>query len=86
MHCDPLIIPTIIDNGPNSQFIRASVALLDRHSVLFNQLESPLEKEELLNDLWNTEYDACLIKDTGKYTGVKFHNAGALSMFLLKWS
>ena len=86
MHCDPLIIPTIIDNCPNSQFIRANVALLDRHSVLFNQLENPLEKEELLNDLWNTEYNACLIKDTSKYTEVKFHNAGALSMFLLEWS
>jgi hypothetical protein len=86
MHCDPLIISAIINNRPNSQFIRANASLLNRHSVLFNQLESPLKKEELLNDLWNTEYNACLIKDTGKYIGVKFHNAGALSMFLLEWS
>jgi hypothetical protein len=86
MHSDPLIIPAIIDNCPNSQVIRANAALLNQHFLLFNQLQSSLEKEDFLNDLWNTEYNACLIKDTDKYTGVKFHNAGALSMFLLEWS
>ena len=86
MHSDPLIIPAIINNCPNSQFIRANAALLNQHFVLFNQLQSPLEKEDLLNDLWNMKYNACLIKGTGKYTGVKFRNAGSLSMFLLEWS
>jgi hypothetical protein len=86
MHSISLIISAIVDNRPNLQFIRANADLLNRHSVLFNQLESPLEKEELLTNLWNTEYNAQLIKDTNKYTGVKFHNASALSMFLLEWS
>jgi hypothetical protein len=85
MHSDPLVIPVIINNDPNPQFIRANVELLKKHSMLFDQMQSSQEKEDLLNDLWNTTYNACLIKDSKKYVGIRFHNTSSLSMFLLKW-
>jgi hypothetical protein len=86
MHSDPLVIPVIINNDPNPQFIRANVELLKKNSMLFDQMQSSQEKEDLLNDLWKTTYNACLIKDYKQYTGIKFYNTGALSMFLLQWS
>lgn len=86
MQKDSLFLPIITDNTPNLNFIRANTALLAQHVTVFNSLQTSLEKEELLEKLWDTEYSAKLIRNTDKYIGIRFNSSTSLSMFLLKWS
>jgi hypothetical protein len=86
MHSDPLFIATSVNNVPNLTFVRANTALITQHQASFDILQTDTEKEKLLISLWESEYQAQLIKQSNVFVGVKFHNNTALSMFLLQWS
>jgi len=86
MQKDSLFLTIIADDTPNLNFIRANAALLAQYSTVFNGIQTALEKEELLERLWNTEYNAELIRNADRYIGIRFNSSTALSMFLLKWS
>lgn len=86
MQNDSLFLSIITDDTPNLNFIRANATLLAQHSTVFNSLKTDVEKEELLEKLWDTEYGASLIRNSNKYIGIKFNSNTSLSMFLLKWS
>ena len=86
MQIDPLFLSTVTDNAPNLTFVRANARLINCHSTIFNKLQTDSKRDDLLETLWVTEYNAQLVKDSKRYTGIKFKDKQSLSMFLLRWS
>jgi hypothetical protein len=80
------LVPILIENSVNPIFIKANSMLLKKFEESLKSVSTVKLKKEKFQELWETEYSACLLEDkTLKiYNFISFKNDQDKTLFLLK--